>query len=86
MLGKVHKYVLLRASTENIVLKEGKDKADEVESRNDTCTAENATENLGESLRQIETAVKNGRKDVLYLKSFLNDRGIMIHKNDKKKN
>lgn len=85
MLGKVHKYVLLRASTENIVLKEGKDKADEVESRNDTCTAENATEYLGESLRQIETAVKRGSKDVLYLKSFLNDRAIMIHKNDKKK-
>ena len=57
-----------------------------MESRNDTCTAENATEYLGESLRQIETAVKRGSKDVSYLKSFLNDRGIMILKNDKKKN
>ena len=65
--------------------KKGKDKGDQVESRNDTSTAENGTENLGESLLQIERAVKRGSKDVAYLKSYLNERGIMILENEKKK-
>ena len=84
-LGELHRFLLSRARSKKIFFKKGKDKGDQVESRNDTSTAENGTENLGESLLQIERAVKRGSKDVAYLKSYLNERGIMILENENKK-
>ena len=84
-LGEIHTFLLSRARSKKIFFKKGKDKGDQVESRNDTSTAENGTENSGESLLQIERAVKRGSKDVAYLKSYLNERGIMILKNEKKR-
>ena len=84
-LGELHRFLLSRARSKKIFLKKGKDKGDQVESRNDTSTAENGTENLGESMLEIKRAVKRGSKDVAYLKSYLNERGIMILENENKK-